>query len=69
MFAAARPDLDAVEKLDWARSNAKLWEGRAMIAGRLSKSSSAVALAGNAVKLQLGLKLSHEEQAMEKRRK
>jgi hypothetical protein len=40
-----------------------------MIAGRLSKSSSAVALAGNAVKLHLGLKLSPDEQAMEERRK
>ncbi len=51
--------------LDWSRSNAALWEGRAMIGSRLSKSNSAVARAGNAVKLHLGLKLTREERAME----
>lgn len=56
------PDL---AKLDWTRSNKKLWEGRAMIGGRLSKSSSAVARAGNAVKKHLGLKLSDEERRVE----
>ncbi len=57
--------LKRLASLDWSRSNTKLWEGRAMIGGRLSKSSSAVARAGNAVKLHLGLKFSAEEQAME----
>lgn len=56
------PDL---AKLDWTRSNKKLWEGRAMIGGRLSKSSSAVARAGNAVKRHLGLKLTKEEEGLE----
>lgn len=51
--------------LDWTRANVGLWEGRAMIKGRLSKSNSAVALAGNAVKQHLGLKLTIEEQALE----
>jgi DNA sulfur modification protein DndB len=51
--------------LDWSRSNAALWEGRAMIGGRLSKSSSAVARAGNVVKRHLGLKLSDEERAID----
>ncbi|MDB5388099.1 MAG: hypothetical protein JWM11_3745 [Planctomycetaceae bacterium] len=36
-----------------------------MIRGKLSKSSSAVARAGNAAKLHLGLTLSPEEQEME----
>lgn len=57
------PDL---AKLDWNRSNTKLWEGRAMIGGKLSKSSSAVARAGNAVKLHLGLKLTKEEEVQER---
>jgi DNA sulfur modification protein DndB len=56
------PDLG---KLDWTRSNKKVWEGRAMIGGRLSKSSSAVARAGNAVKKHLGLTLTKEEEALE----
>jgi DNA sulfur modification protein DndB len=58
--------LAKLSSLDWSRNNTKLWEGRAMIGGRLSKSSSAVARAGNAVKSHLGLKLTLEEQAMEK---
>ncbi|MEI8379660.1 MAG: DNA sulfur modification protein DndB [Planctomycetota bacterium] len=57
--------ISKLKSFDWARSNTQLWEGRAMIGGRLSKSSSAVARAGNAVKLHLGLKLSREESAME----
>ena len=58
--------LKKLSSLNWSRSNTKLWEGRAMIGGRLSKSSSAVARAGNAVTLHLGLKLSRDEQAIEK---
>lgn len=61
-----RKQITRLSSLDWSRTNTKLWEGRAMIGGRLSKSSSAVARAGNAVKKHLGLKLSREEQAMEK---
>ncbi len=60
-----RKRLAKLSSLDWSRTNTKLWEGRAMIGGRLSKSSSAVARAGNAVKQHLGLKLSRDEQAME----
>ncbi len=58
--------LAKLSSLNWSRANTKLWEGRAMIGGRLSKSSSAVARAGNAVKRHLGLNLSRDEQAMEK---
>lgn len=57
--------LAKLSSLNWSRSNVALWEGRAMIGGRLSKSSSAVARAGNAVTIHLGLKLSPEEQEIE----
>ncbi len=57
--------LTKLSSLDWSRRNTKLWEGRAMIGGRLSKSSSAVARAGNAVKRHLGIRLSAEEEALE----
>ena len=57
--------LAKLSSLDWSRSNTKLWEGRAMIGGRLSKSSLAVARAGNAVKQHLGVKLSRDDQALE----
>jgi DNA sulfur modification protein DndB len=58
--------LGKLSSLDWSRTNSKLWEGRAMIGGRLSKSSSAVARAGNAVKLHLGVALTREERTLEK---
>jgi DNA sulfur modification protein DndB len=57
--------LAKLETLDWARSNTKLWEGRAMSAGRLSKKTVNVILTGNAIKKHLGLKLSDEEQQVE----
>jgi DNA sulfur modification protein DndB len=57
--------LAKLETLDWARSNTKLWEGRAMSAGRLSKKTVNVILTGNAIKKHLGLKLSDEEQEVE----
>jgi DNA sulfur modification protein DndB len=58
--------LGKLSSLDWSRTNSKLWEGRAMIGGRLSKSSSAVARAGNAVKRHLGIALTPEEQGLER---
>jgi DNA sulfur modification protein DndB len=64
-----KPKLPALKGLDWSRSNSHLWEGRAMIAGRLSKSTICVLLTGNAIKRQLGLALNAEEQAAETRLK
>jgi DNA sulfur modification protein DndB len=57
--------LGRLESLDWSRSNARLWEGRAMSAGRISKRSVNVILIGNAIKKHLGLKLSAEEEELE----
>ena len=50
--------------LDWRRA-APLWEGRAVVAGRMSKTHQAVVLTGNAVKARLELPLSAEEQVLE----
>lgn len=47
--------------IDWRRSNAALWEGRAMIGGRVSKAQQNVLLTTNAIKKQLGLALSADE--------
>jgi DNA sulfur modification protein DndB len=52
-------------ELDWHKSNTKLWEGRAMTAGRVSKSSNNVTLTTNALKAHLGLELNPEEQRVE----
>lgn len=53
-----------VEKLgtiDWSRANAKVWEGRAMIGGRLSKADMNVKLTRNIIKTFLGLELTEDE--------
>jgi DNA sulfur modification protein DndB len=54
-----------ISTMDWSRSNAKLWEGRAMIGGKVSKSHHNVTLTTNAIKMHIGLQLSPEEQRVE----
>jgi DNA sulfur modification protein DndB len=62
-----RQKLRALKTVDWSRDNTRLWEGRAMIAGRLSKATTCVLLTGNAIKRHLGLSLTDEEQEAEGR--
>lgn len=57
--------LAALEKIDWSRSNARLWEGRALIGGKVSKVTSNVTLTTNVVKKALGLPLESEEARVE----
>lgn len=57
--------LKPLQTLDWARGNAPLWEGRALIGGRVSKSSNNITLTGNTIKMHLGLQLTPEEQRVE----
>lgn len=57
--------LKGLKGFNWSRSNAKLWEGRAMIGGRVSKSSHNVTLTTNVIKQRLGLELGPEEQRAE----
>lgn len=59
------PSLQKLESIDWRRSNTKTWEGRAMIGGRVSKSTNNVVLTTNFIKTQLGIALSPEEQRAE----
>ena len=56
--------LDRLAELDWRR-DAEVWEGRAIIAGRIAKTHQSVILTGNAIKRHLRLELSIEEQALE----
>lgn len=58
--------LNALSKINWSRSNAQVWEGRALIGGRVSKSTHNVTLTTNYIKQQLGLELGPEEQRVEK---
>jgi DNA sulfur modification protein DndB len=57
--------LAKLAKIDWRRSNARLWEGRAMIGGRISKGQQNVTLTANAIKNALGISLTPEEQRIE----
>jgi DNA sulfur modification protein DndB len=57
--------LQRLRKIDWSRSNAQVWEGRAMIGGSMSKSGLNVTLTANEIKRVLGLSLTAEEQAAE----
>lgn len=52
-------------ELDWSKDNRALWDGRAMIAGRVSKANNNVVLTTNALKKHLGLPLSPEERRIE----
>ena len=57
--------LEALTAIDWSRSNAELWEGRALVGGRVQKGSQNVTLTANAIKAVLGLTLEPEEQKAE----
>lgn len=57
--------LKKLEEIDWSRNNAKLWEGRAMIGGKVSKVTTNVVLTTNVIKQALSLSLAEEEQRVE----
>lgn len=58
-------DLTKLSQINWSRSNTKIWEGRAMLGGRVSKASNNVTLTANFIKTRLGLALGPEEQRVE----
>lgn len=53
--------LHPVRAIDWSRKNTQLWEGRALVSGRIAKSGRNVLLIANVVKGALELPLSAEE--------
>ncbi|MEA9589199.1 DNA sulfur modification protein DndB [Xanthomonas sp. WHRI 10064A] len=57
--------LKGLQGIDWSRANGALWEGRAMLGGKVSKSGTQVALVTNAIKTALGVKLSSDEANLE----
>ena len=60
-----RTKLSGLQDIDWSRANAKLWEGRALIGGKVSKVTTNTILTTNVVKRALGLPLSEDEQRVE----
>lgn len=57
--------LKALSQIDWSRKNARLWEGRALIGGKVSKVTTNVTLTTNVIKKQMGIELDPEEQRVE----
>lgn len=58
--------LGGLRKIDWSRNNAQLWEGRALIGGRLNKAQNNVILTANVLKRSLGLTLTPVEEKVER---
>lgn len=61
--------LKRLSVLDWSRSNTEVWEGRAMLQGKISKRTNQVKLTANLIKMTLGLDLDPEEEELELRYK
>ena len=57
--------LAALGKIDWSRGNAKVWEGRALISGKVSKVTTNVILTTNVIKKALKLTLEASELKVE----
>ena len=62
---AWKQKVSGLKGIDWSRSNQEMWEGRALIAGRVQKARNNVVLTRAAVKTLLKLPLTPEEQRLE----
>jgi DNA sulfur modification protein DndB len=67
---AAYPDdwgthLQVLASVDWSRKNAALWEGRAMVHGRMSKTQNSINLTAITLKRVLGLSLTEKDLLLE----
>jgi len=62
---AWKKSLARLKNLDWSRSNARIWEGRAMIAGKISKAHNNIVLTCNLIKQTVGLPLNPSEELVE----
>lgn len=57
--------LCSLETIDWSRSNARLWEGRALIGGKVSKVTTNVILTTNVIKSAMSLPFDEEQERVE----
>jgi len=57
--------LKPLSQINWSRKNARLWEGRSIIGGKVSKATTNVILTTNVIKKHLGIELGPEEQRVE----
>jgi DNA sulfur modification protein DndB len=61
--------LSALKEIDWSRRNLVVWEGRALVAGRVSKASINVQLTANYLKRTLRIPLTDDEKVLERKLK
>ncbi len=61
--------LIALKKINWSKSNTIVWEGRALVAGRVSKSYQHVQATAIYLKKMLHLSITKEEKELEKQLK
>lgn len=59
-----RQDMAPLRRLDWSRTNPE-WDGRAVVLGKLSKTTQSLALMANHMKIAVNLPLSTDEQRLE----
>lgn len=62
-----REQLYQLVSIDWSRDNTDLWEGRAMVRGKMSKAHDSIALSTIAIKRALRLDLAEKEIELESR--
>lgn len=60
-----RDKISLLSSVDWSRTNTSLWEGRALVGGRISKATNNVLLTSAYLKTSLGLRLNKEETRLE----
>jgi len=60
-----KTELKKLEKIDWSRKNQALWEGRAMVQGRICKSNQCVILTTNYLKKYFNIELKPDEKKAE----
>jgi len=64
---AWKEQLKKLHVIDWSRSNQKVWEGRAMINGRITKNQMNLALTANYLKQKLKISLTPDEEEIERK--
>lgn len=60
-----RTRLAALQRVDWSRANRRLWENRALVAGKVTKAKNNVVLVANVIMRALDLPLTPEARRVE----
>jgi DNA sulfur modification protein DndB len=60
-----KTQLRQLKTVDWSRKNVTIWEGRAIVAGRISKASTNIHRTAALLKSAVGLELTNDERVLE----